>query len=287
MPIRSLWRCTRFGLAATASGLVLSLAADPSAAQFSYTDFGSTAGLELRSHAAQAGNRLRLTPAQPNSSGAAWRTDRQRVVFGFDTIFRYQITPSPDAEPGDGFAFVVQNSPEGVDFVPPHGGFLGYNLMRNSLAVEFDTFKNSWDSGDNQIGVHTRGDGPNYSNDGSLFDAVLGKTGTIPELDDGLEHTVRVSYLPGILSVYFDDLATPVLSVSTNLKALGLHNGKAFVGFTSGTGTALADHDILSWSFESHPVPEPGACALGTGLFLFAAALFRRRARALAPARRR
>jgi hypothetical protein len=40
----------------------------------------------------------------------------------------------------------------------------------------------------------------------------------------------------------------------------------AFVGFTSGTGAAGADHDILSWEFRStfNPIdaPEPGVLGL-------------------------
>ncbi len=54
---------------------------------------------------------LRLTPNSTGQSGSAWFTTKQPVAGPFSTTFTFQLSsPSPGASPGDGFAFVIQNS---------------------------------------------------------------------------------------------------------------------------------------------------------------------------------
>ena len=57
----------------------------------------------------------------------------------------------------------------------------------------------------------------------------------------------------GTLSVYVDDLLTPVIVTPLNLAAtLKLDNGRAWIGFTAATGDSTWQvHDILSWNFLS------------------------------------
>jgi len=107
-----------------------------------------------------------------------WFTVPQRVNSGFSTYFRYQIhNPSTCCAPGDGFAFVVQNSSPSYPTDPNYGasgvgltavgaanGGLGYTGIRNSLAVEFDTAANSWDpsiNGNNHVAVQSCGTNTN------------------------------------------------------------------------------------------------------------------------------
>jgi hypothetical protein len=51
---------------------------------------------------------------------------------------------------------------------------------------------------------------------------------------------------------------------------LNLQGGRsAFIGFTSSTGGAFENHDILNWSYSD--VPEPGSMLLaGLGLLVIA-----------------
>jgi len=65
--------------------------------------------------------------------------------------------------------------------------------------------------------------------------------------------------------------ASAILSMTRDLVTdLGTTN--AFVGFSSGTGAAFANHDVLSWTFIDNyqpigSVPEPATLALlGIGL---------------------
>jgi hypothetical protein len=57
----------------------------------------------------------------------------------------------------------------------------------------------------------------------------------------------------GTLSVFLDDLNSPVLAVPLRLDdTINLNHGRAWVGFTASTGgIAYQTQDILSWTFES------------------------------------
>ena len=108
-------------------------------------------------------------------------------------------------------------------------------------------------------------------------------------LDSGVPLTAWIDYngATDLLEVRLSNNNTrPVaalLSYTVDLvTTLGVTD--AFVGFTSGTGAAGADHDILAWQFNStfNPineigdVPAPGALAL-LGLGMLGVGAFRRK----------
>ena len=132
------------------------------------------------------------------------------------------------------------------------GGSLGYDGIPNSLVVELDTFNNGSGYGDpngNHVAVHSRGTAANGP--GPAGDSLLGAAALTPFMQDGAIHQGRIAYDPsGQLRVYVDDLATPALTVAVDLSTLlSLDADKAFVGFTSATGAAYENHDVLDWSF--------------------------------------
>lgn len=212
---------------------------------------------------------FRLTFSAPYQRGAVWLLNKQFLAGGFQSTFQFRIssvggiiqsTPFGLQRGGDGFAFVIQNF--GIPVVGPFAGFLGYHGIPNSLAVEFDTWWNSepgfFDPNGNHISVHTRGTGPNSVSE----TASLGQATAIPFLKDGAIHVGRIDYTPGTLWVFVDDLTNPALTVSglDLSRLLSLDNGSAWVGFTSGTGSAFEAHDILSWQFGQTSLPaSPGA----------------------------
>jgi hypothetical protein len=57
----------------------------------------------------------------------------------------------------------------------------------------------------------------------------------------------------GLLSVYIDDLYSPILITPIDLgSTLKLDDGRAWVGFTGATGeNNWQAHDVLSWQFSS------------------------------------
>ena len=208
--------------------------------------------LNLVGDAVRLEDRLRLTADQERQAGAAWLPAKQSLQGGFAATFQWQISRNGQAAGADGFAFVVQNA-SGLA-LGDGGSGIGYNGIANSLAVEFDTLQNPpeefggelGDPNDNHISVQTRGTLPNSAD--PTFS--LGSTTTLPLLADGNVHKAKVAYMPGTLTVFLDDLTSPVLTVPVDLgTTLSRGNGRAWVGFTAATGGRSQAHDVLSFSF--------------------------------------
>jgi hypothetical protein len=263
-----------------------------------------------------SGNTLRLLP-NSNPGGAytmlnppassAWYPTPLQVRDGFMTSFQFRMwdpagTPDPaDGSGADGFAFVIQNDPQGSAALGRGAGGLGYMYINDSAALEFDTYQNApWysDPDGNHISLHSRGTSfnvPHHRCSGGLLtnapsaytdmpnelctaDPDLGSTSGLATRLDGAPHTATIIYVPGTFSVYLDSGATPVLTIAVDLnQKLQLpSDGAAYVGFTAGTMGGFQNHDLLSWDYGR--VPEPATWLLaGTALVL--AGLWRRIAR--------
>lgn len=272
----------------TLFGVFFAAAIEGRAESFSFASFpSSTTGIQTNGSATlgggSSGDRLRLTPASQSLAGSAYYNSLVSVQAGFTTQFQFQITNGGGLSGGaDGLAFIIQNSPNGVAALGGSGGSMGYGGIPNSLVIEFDTFDNTnfgfSDPDGNHIAVHTNGTAPNDPGPASR----LGFFSPSASFKNGQVYTVKISYSGTTLSVYLNNLSSPVLSVNYDLSNLGLNGGRAYVGFTAGTGGAFENHDILSWSFQSAEqpaaVPEPATLALlGTGLASVAGAVRRRR----------
>lgn len=276
---------TRIAMLAMAAGLA-------GATTFTFDDFSNAAGLTLVGDAALSTNRLRLTSAQENQVGGAWLNNLVDVQNGFSTSFQFQITErgghTPDWEEGvsnngaDGFTFTIQNA--GPTALGLYASGIGYYGIRNSLSIEFDTWNNKpsyCEPNGNHIAVQSLGTAdnrPEHCADagGAFANPTLGIATPSKDLSNGAIYDVLITYLPGALSIYFDNLATPLLTVSVDLgQLLALEGGRsAYIGFTSSTGGAWENHDLLRWSYSD--VPEPGTVVL-IGLGLVGLGLLRRR----------
>ena len=228
------------------------------AASFEFHDFASPHDLNIVGDAHLQAAALRLTDARINIAGAAWYSEKEPVAQGFDTTFQFKLTRQGGLGNGaDGFAFVVQNSdPSTVAGRGSAGGWGFGDGHRNrnrpgiprALAVFFDTFKNEedHDPSDNYIVICNNG-GPRQMR---WPPRRLKFTRGLPVfLKDGQTHTARILYKAPVISVFLDDLSTPVLISPVDLSLVTDEDGRAFVGFTASTGSGWENHDILSWSF--------------------------------------
>lgn len=212
---------------------------------------------------------LRLTNNY-GQSGSAFLTNPFSLAAdaSFSSYFEFQYT-NQGSGGADGIVFTVQNV---ANTAGGGGGGIGYDGLSPSLGVEFDNWNNGSCDGnnDNHAGINING---------SVCSVV--RADTLPaQLDsqaifhawvdyNGATHTLEVR-----LGLSDTRPANELMSYSVDLAAL-LGTTNAYIGFTSGTGAATADHDIRRWIFDgqfnpvvdpNHPtdptVPEPGALAL-------------------------
>lgn len=82
-------------------------------------------------------NCFTITPDQNWQSGAVWYTQRVDINKVFDVYTKIYMGNKDSG--ADGLAFVLQQVSTNVGVV---GGGIGYEGLRPSLAVEFDTYQN-------------------------------------------------------------------------------------------------------------------------------------------------
>lgn len=252
-----------------------------------YPDFSDVTGLQLNGSAAQAGNALRVTPALTGQGGSVFSTTAVTLnsQVSFSTFFSFKITNhgnfgDGDGAGADGLVFVVQTNANNVG---GGGGGIGYQGILNSVGIEYDTYDNGMGLGDpdgNHVAIDINGDLSNplapavpvgtRLNDDSIWYSWVDYNGVTDELE------VR-------LSLSNSRPAAATSSTMVDLTSV-LGSPNAFVGFTSGTGSGVGNHDILSWEFRDDyspvdpgpSVPDSGGTLAMMGLGLSALGICRR-----------
>lgn len=257
----------RFGALVVSSTLLVAGMSAANATTILYSDFSDTSALTLNGTAAglnpNSDNRLRLTNSTRQSS-SAFSTDA--ITLGgdvsFSTAFSFNISnpvgiSDSDGQGADGITFTLQTNKNTAGGA---GGGIGYQGITNSLGIEFDTWNNgAWDDhSGNHVGINLGGN----------IDSVM-QTSIGTRMNNGEDWFAWVDYngLSDLLEVRLNtqDLrpTDALLSYSVDL-AGALNSNLAFVGFTSGTGSAGGQHDILNWQFNSRFEPIGSVGQTGT-----------------------
>lgn len=193
---------------------------------------------------------LRLTN-NFNQGGSAFLTNQVSLggSASFNTFFIFQITSSGGISDGDGvgadgLVFVIQTQSNNVG---SFGQGIGYQGIAPSVGVEFDTWNNGGCDGNNgnHVGIDINGSVcpsvaqvniPTRMNDGNRWYAWVDYFGPSNQLEVRLSQTIERP-------------VSPILTRTVNLASV-LGSNTAYVGFTSGTGSATGNHDIRFWRFE-------------------------------------
>lgn len=191
---------------------------------------------------------LLLTPSKGWTTGSVFST-QMISTRAFSTFFAFRIS-EPGNGGADGIAFVAQTVSASLGDV---GGGMGYAGVKNSLAIEFDTWRNDWDADDSHTGLLINGD----VGHADFAPVPLGL-----QLEDGAIWHVWVDYDGDTLSLRLSPEpkrpADPTFAHRLDIPAL-LDSDAAFVGFASATGAARARHEILAWTYLERFAPEETA----------------------------
>jgi hypothetical protein len=201
--------------------------------------FNGTAGV------AKAANRkrvLRLTGAGFRQAGSAWATTKVDVTKSFESKFKvYLHHTTPEA---DGIAFLIQGA--GLRALGGWGGGIGYRGIKDSVAVEFDTYQNKTDPSSNHLAVVLVGNPDKH---------LVAAEANVPM--SGRPFTARVAYDAPTrnLKVYVESLragTTEQLMIDQTVDLAGdIGASSAWVGFTGATGDVTSNQDIYSWTVQT------------------------------------
>ncbi len=203
---------------------------------------------------------LTMTTASDNETSAAWYPTEQTVGNGFTTQFQFSI---PQYGGADGFAFVLLSGGAGTSTLGTTGmgGYLGYEGIPNSIAIEFDTYQNGWDPNANHIAIQSNGTSANsaahndndQTNPPPALVVVTALDPAVTNLSGGATYTVKITYDgSSTLNVYLNGTLVATASVTLNTLLNLDAGGKAVLGFTAATGSESETTTILSWSFASN-----------------------------------
>lgn len=242
-------------VAATALAMsLLACISNANATTILYNDFSNVDGLQLNGTAAllntNSDNVLRLT-STTSQSGSAFSTDA--ITLGsdvsFSTAFSFNLNnpvgiKDVDGIGADGITFTLQTN---SNTAGGSGGGIGYYGIANSVAVEFDTWNNGAidDNDGNHVGINV----------GGSVDSVT-QAHIDTRMNNSEDWFAWVDYdgANDLLEVRLAAMdfrpETALLSYTVDL-ASELGSNLAYAGFTSGTGAAGGQHDILNWQFNS------------------------------------
>lgn len=227
-----------------------------------YASFDSAANLQLNRDARLNNGNLQLTSAVAGQRGSAYYTTPINVESNtsFQAAFSARFDGGQGAAGGEGFAFIIQNSPGGLagqDFGNYSGG-LGYNGQQNTIGIELDTFKNSYEQFADEITITVNG-------------VMVTPVRTIQspyDLNNGQTYYTWVDYngQSDTLAVYISDTnkKPDFALIKTKLQLDSIVGDQAYVGFSGSTGAAYNNTYIQSWSVTlDTPAEDPPTIPTG------------------------
>ena len=196
--------------------------------------------------AAISGGTLTITTTVNSQASSAFNNTPQNIG-NFTANFTYTDVSTGGA---DGFAFILQNDPRGLNALGDGGGSIGYggaNPIKPSAAVDFNIYSGN---GGSRMGFTDTGN-VRYS---------FPNTGAV-DITNGQPVNVTISYAPkgnaGVLTATLQQGAN-TFTRSTAYNATALAGGStALVGFSGGTGGLNANQTLSNFTFTSGTATVP------------------------------
>ncbi|KAK5576361.1 hypothetical protein RB653_007502 [Dictyostelium firmibasis] len=197
-------------------------------------------------------NGICLTPDENDRVGGFWLKERVDIISNGGFICRFKFLIKTNG--ADGMAFVIQN--DSASSLGIGGCGLGYQGIRNSIAIEFDTYPTKdhcRDPDGNHISIHTRHLEPNSAH--HRFSLAHGNPQNNKPMNDGIEHECIIKYSltdggnGGTIDVWLDKYQV-LYKINANIQQLlKLHENKScFIGMTASTGGLKQAHIISNFS---------------------------------------
>jgi glucose/arabinose dehydrogenase len=230
---------------------------------FDFDNFSDVSQLAFNGSAGASANVLRLTSATNNQAGSAFF--KRPLAINTDTFFsnqfQFRISGGQGSGGADGLIFMLQNSNDGLNALGFTGGDLGYGNVQNasisnigqSLAIEFDTYRNSWDTNNNHISV---------LRDGNVSNALVTVNAPL-DLNNGSVITTWIDYngATNLLEVFLasSTVKPETAFLSLNIDLVSVVGSQASLGFSAGTGGLTNNHEIQNWQLTTNStlLPEP------------------------------
>ena len=184
-----------------------------------------------------------LTKELFNQKGGAWSKTKVNLNNSFELRFNIYLG-NRDANGADGLAFVMQN--QSLTPFGNTGEGLGYETIKPSIAVEFDTWQNGNEMSADHIAIDTMG---------NVGQAALGPvqaSAISTNIEDGQSHFVRITWdkPSSTLQVYFDN-SLRLTYTKDLINQFFKGNPNVFFGFTASTGGATNLHQVCDVRFYS------------------------------------
>jgi hypothetical protein len=221
---------------------------------------------QLNGNAVLDGNDLIVTQSLMGQLSSIMYYPKLSTTNDFHIAFEIKISANVNGG-ADGMSFVMQNAPAGAGALGSPGGGIGYQGITNSVVVEFDTFKNSWDPDANHVAI-TKGGDPDHTSVNNTGLPVVSNPAGITNLKSGSPVYVWIDYAhtTTALSVFVSSTTTKPLVATMTTAALDLGlvlgSGSFTIGFTGSTGGAWSKHEIVQLSASDHFTdPHLGCCS--------------------------
>lgn len=198
-------------------------------------------------------NRIQLT-AVKHASGSAWWS--QSVDLTKDWVASFDITAFNGSGTSDGFAFVINGDPSGLNALGDGGqnlGFFGYDSkvgIGRSYAVIFDMWTTHSAS---LIGFA-----------GSSVDLVPQGSAQSPVPLANNAYSAKISYSAALKSLSLS-IADKTFKQDVDLQAVA--GGRAYLGFTAASGTGTLDTDVSNWSVVASKY-QPSPLVRGNSIYV-------------------